>query len=185
METSNNTVHAWALLDGRVSLAALSPAEEGRDVLGLGAIFSAHGALADAVLQVLAAGVAPAVDGGGDAGGAPLGVAVLRGTADHLPHGVVHVLVLVRVDDGVHDRVEQRQQQEPALHVLHVALLAVQAVQQQHHQPWGPAHHEGACGEKSGRSEGCLNLGMLLQGFCPCPWCFLTRRGNLQPSEEG
>lgn len=98
-QTSDNTVRAWALLDRRVSLAALSPEETGRDVLGLGAV-------ADAVLQVLAASVAPAVDGGGDARGAPLGVAVLRGAADHLPHGAVHVLVLVRVDDGVHDRVE-------------------------------------------------------------------------------
>lgn len=114
-----------------VRQAALSPGEECGDSLGLGAVFSAH--RVDAVLQVLAAGVTPAVDGGGDAGGAPLGLAVLRGAADHLPHGAVHVLVLVGVDDGVHDRVEQRQQQEPALHVLNVALRAVQAIEQQHH----------------------------------------------------
>lgn len=98
------------------------------------------------------------MDGGGDAGGAPLSAAVLRGAADHLPHGAVHVLVLVRVDDGVHDGVEQRQQQEPALHMLHAALLAVQAIQQQHHETRRPAHHEGTCREK-GRSKSCPDPG--------------------------
>lgn len=100
-------------------------------------------ALADTVFHVLAARVAPAEHRGGDAGGAPLRVLLLREAADHLLHGAVHVLILVGVDDGVHDGVEQRQQQEPLFHVLHAALPAVQAVEQQNHQARRPAHDKG------------------------------------------
>lgn len=97
--------------------------------------------MANTIFHALAARVAPAEDGGGDAGRLPLRVALLP-EADHLLHGAVHVLILVRVDDGVHDRVEQGQQQEPAFHVLYAALRAVQAVQEQHYQARGPAHYK-------------------------------------------
>lgn len=112
-----------------------------------GVAVAAHRAVAHAVSRVLAAGVAPAEDGGGDAGGA-LWVLLRGQAADHLPHGAVHVLVLVGVDDGVHDRVEQREQEEPPFHVLHPTLRAVQAVQEQHQQAGGPAHHKGPCRER-------------------------------------
>lgn len=115
--------------------------------------------MAATVFLILAARVAPAEDGGGEAGGTSVQVPLLREAADHLLHGAVHVLVLVGVDDGVHDRVQQRQQQEPPFDMLHATLRTVQAIKQQNHQAWGPAHDKGPCGETKGR--GCL-LGFLL-----------------------
>lgn len=81
-------------------------------------------------------------------GGPPLWVLLLREAAEHLLHGAVHVLILVGVDDGVHDGVKQRQQQEPPFHMLHVAPRAVQAVEQQNHQTWCPAHDKGPWRER-------------------------------------
>lgn len=114
--------------------------------------------MTDTVFLILAARVAPAGDGGGDAGGASLRVLLLREAADHLLHGAVHVLVFVGVDDGVHDRVEQRQQQEPPFHVLHATLRAVQAIQQQNHQARGPAHDEGPCSDRKGSRAAYLDF---------------------------
>lgn len=54
--------------------------------------------------------VAPAEDHGGEAGGPPLRFFLWSSRASF--YGAVHVLILVGVD-GVHDGVEQRQQQEP------------------------------------------------------------------------
>lgn len=140
----------------------------GRAAPGSGAALVADGALADTILHVLAARVAPAEDRGGDAGGPPLRVLLLREAADHLLHGAVHVLVLVGVDDGVHEGVEQGQQQEPPFHMLQVALLAVQAVQQQHHQARGPAHHEGPWREREASNRH-SDPGLLLQGLLAQP----------------
>jgi hypothetical protein len=68
--------------------------------------------------------------------------------------------------------------------VLHVTLLAVQAVQQQNHQTRGPAHHEGAC-RKKGRSKGCSDLYMLTGVSVPF-FCVLSQAtGNLHPSVAG
>lgn len=133
----------------------------GRGRRGLGAALVADGALADAVLRVLAARVAPAEDRGGDAGGPPLRVLLLREAADHLLHGAVHLLVFVGVDDGVHEGIEQRQQQEPPFHVLQAAFLAIQAVEQQNHQARGPANHEGPWRERE-TSNRCSDLRLLL-----------------------
>lgn len=105
----------------------------GGDTHSLGTVLVADRALAGTVFLILAARVAPAEDGGGDAGGTSVWVLLLREAADHLLHGAVHVLVLVGVDDGVHDGVEQRQQQEPPFHVLHATPCAVQAVEQQNY----------------------------------------------------
>lgn len=128
------------------------------DTHGLGAALAADRAFADIVFLILAARVAPAEDGGGDAGGASLWALLLREAADHLLHGAVHVLVLVGVDDGVHDGVEQRQQQEPPFHVLHATLRAVQAVQQQDDEARGPAHDEGPCRERRGSRAAYLDF---------------------------
>lgn len=109
---------------------------------GLGTALVADRALAETVFRVLAACVAPAEDRGEDSGWAPLWV-LLREAADHLLHGAVHVLILVRVDDGVHEGVEQRQQQEPPFHMLQATLRTIQTVKQQNHQARGPAHDKG------------------------------------------
>lgn len=65
--------------------------------------------------------------------------------AHQVLEGGPHFLVLVGVDAGVHDGVEHRQQQQPALQLHDVAGAAVEAVQQEHHQAGGPAEHEGTC----------------------------------------
>lgn len=116
--------------------------------------------MADTIFRVLAARIAPAEDCGGDAGGPPLRV-LLREAADHLLHGVVHVLILVGVDDRVHEGVEQGQQQEPTFHVLQAALLTIQAVQQQNDQARGPAHHKGPWKERKA-SNRCSDLRLLI-----------------------
>lgn len=59
--------------------------------------------------------------------------------------GGPHLLILVGVDAGVHDRVQHRQQQQPALQLHDVAGATVETVQQEDHQAGGPADHEGAC----------------------------------------
>lgn len=109
--------------------------------LGAAALI-AHCALANTVFYVLAACVTLAEHGGGHTGGAPLRVVLLAEAADHFLHGAVHVLIFVRVDNRVHDRVKQRQQQEPPFHMLHATLCAVKAIQKQHHQARRPAHHK-------------------------------------------
>lgn len=57
--------------------------------------------------------------------------------------GGPHLLVLVGVNAGVHDRVEHRQQQQPTLQLGHVAFGAVEAVQQQDDQAGSPTHDKG------------------------------------------
>lgn len=134
-----------------------------RGVQSLGTAFIADCALANTILYALAACVTPAEDRGGDARGTPLWV-LLREAADHLLHGAVHVLVLVGVDDGVHDGVKQCQQQEPPFHVLHTTLPAIQAIEEQNHQAWGPAHHECPCKERRGSNRR-SDLRVLIQVF--------------------
>lgn len=65
--------------------------------------------------------------------------------AQQVLEGGPHLLILVGVDAGVHDGVQHRQQQQPALQLHDVARATVEAVQQQNHQAGGPADHEGAC----------------------------------------
>lgn len=115
------------MLEAGSSTAFPSEAGRAEGTRSLGTALVADGVLADAVLRVLAACITPAEDCGGDAGGPPLWV-LLREAADHLLHGAVHVLILVGVDDRVHEGVEQGQQQEPTFHVLQATLLAIQAV---------------------------------------------------------
>lgn len=52
-----------------------------------------------------------------------------------------HVLVTVRVDDGVHHGIKLRQDQEELLHFQHAAVT-LHTIQQQQHQTWSPAEHE-------------------------------------------
>lgn len=131
---------------------------------GLGTVLVADRdrALADTIFRVLAARFAPAEDRGEDAGGAPVRVLLWREAADHLLHGAVHVLILVRVDDRVHEGVEQCQKQEPPFHVLQATLRAIQAVEQQNHQARGPAHDEGPWRERKA-SNRCSDLRLLIQ----------------------
>lgn len=75
----------------------------------------------------------------------PLPPRAVPDAARHVLEGGPHLLVLVGVDAGVHDGVQHRQQQQPALQLHHVAGAAVEAVQQEDHQAGGPADHEGAC----------------------------------------
>lgn len=70
--------------------------------------------------------------------------------AHQILDGRPHLLVLVGVDAGVHDRVEHGQQQQPALQLGHVALGAVEAVHQQDDQAGSPTHHEGPCNTAHG-----------------------------------
>lgn len=65
--------------------------------------------------------------------------------AHQVLEGGPHLLILVGVDAGVHDGVQHRQQQQPALQLHDVAGLTVEAVQQENHQAGGPTDHEGAC----------------------------------------
>lgn len=58
--------------------------------------------------------------------------------------GRPHLLILVGVDAGVHDRVEHGQQQQPTLQLGHVAFGAVKAVQEQDDQAGSPTHYEGS-----------------------------------------
>lgn len=57
--------------------------------------------------------------------------------------GRPHLLILVGVDAGVHDRVEHSQQQQPTLQLGHMAFGAVEAVQEQDDQAGSPTHYEG------------------------------------------
>lgn len=70
--------------------------------------------------------------------------------AHQILDGRPHLLVLVGVDAGVHDRVEHGQQQQPALQLGHVALGAVEAVHQQDDQAGSPTHHKGPCNTAHG-----------------------------------
>lgn len=84
------------------------------------------------------------VDGGGRSIGALGGTVdvLLPLAAQDLPEGGAHLLVAVRVDDGVHGRIEFGQEQEELLEGEHVAAYA-EDVQQQQHQPRSPADDEG------------------------------------------
>lgn len=85
------------------------------------------------------------VDGGGGAVGTLGGgaVDVLRAlAAQDLLEGDAHLLVAVRVDDGVHGGVELGEEQEELLEGEHVAVGA-EHVQQEQHQSGGPADDEG------------------------------------------
>lgn len=57
--------------------------------------------------------------------------------------GVAHLLVAVRVDDGVDQRVTLCQHQEVLLIQQDFAALAVHPVQNEDNQPRGPADHKG------------------------------------------
>ena len=154
---------------GNHSESLFSPRRPGwaRGRRSLRAAFVADGASV-VILHILAAPrVAPAEDHGREAGGPPLRVLLLREAAEHPLHGAVHVLVLVGVDDGVHDGVEQRQQQEPPLHVLHVAPRAVQAVEQQNHQARRPAHDEGPWRERGRKQQARRHQANCLGFFSP------------------
>lgn len=133
----------------------------------LRAAFVADGASVVILHIVAAPRVAPAEDHGRQARGPPLRVLLLREAAEHPLHGAEHVLVLVGVDDGVHDGVEQRQQQEPPLHVLHVAPRAVQAVEQQNHQARRPAHDEGPWRERGRKQQARRRQANCLGFFSP------------------
>lgn len=146
------------------------------------------------ILHILAARrVAPAEDHGGEAGGPPLRVLLLREAAEHPLHGAVHILILVGVDDGVHDGVEQRQQQEPPFHVLDVAPRAVQAVEQQNHQAWRPAHDEGPWRERERKQQALRRQVNYLGFFSPrlpsvasrdLRICFDNCKANFQTSSK-
>lgn len=70
--------------------------------------------------------------------------AALAQEAQDLPEGPPHVLVPEGVDDGVDQGVALGQHQAVLLVAQHFALLAAQAVQQQHHQAGSPADHKPA-----------------------------------------
>lgn len=96
------------------------------------------------MVVVVGTGEDGVVDGGGGSVGA-LGGAVdvlLPLATQDLPEGGAHLLVAVRVDDGVHGRIEFGQEQEEFLEGEHVAVGA-EDVQQQQHQPRCPADDEG------------------------------------------
>ena len=69
--------------------------------------------------------------------------------AQDAPEGPAHVLVPEGVDDGVDEGVALGQHQAVLLVAEHLAV-AVQAVQQQHHQARRPADHKAACGRGAG-----------------------------------
>lgn len=75
----------------------------------------------------------------------PLPPRAVPDAARQVLEGGPHFLILVGVDAGVHDGVQHRQQQQPALQLHHVAGPTVEAVQQENHQAGGPTDHEGAC----------------------------------------
>lgn len=64
--------------------------------------------------------------------------------AEDLLEGPPHVAVSEGVDDGVDQGVALGQHQAVLLVAQHLALVAAQAVQQQHHQAGRPAQHEAA-----------------------------------------
>lgn len=61
---------------------------------------------------------------------------------------IKQVVVTASEEEWPHWSVKQRQQQEPPFHMLHVAPRAVQAVEQQNHQTWCPAHDKGPWRER-------------------------------------
>lgn len=67
---------------------------------------------------------------------------LLPPAAQDLPEGGAHLLVAVRVDDGVHGRVELRQEQEKLLEGEDVAAGA-EDVQEEDDQAGRPADDEG------------------------------------------
>lgn len=154
LETSNHSLQLFS--QWRLGWA------QGIHGLGTALVADRDRALADTIFHVLAARFAPAEDRGEDAGGAPVWVLLRREAADHLLHGAVHVLILVRVDDRVHEGVEQCQKQEPPFHVLQATLRAIQAVEQQNNQARGPAHDEGPWRERKA-SNRCSDLRLLIQ----------------------
>ena len=74
----------------------------------------------------------------------PAAVPPTREAQDAL-EGPPHVLVPEGVDDGVDEGVALGQHQAVLLVAEHLAAVAAQAVQQQHHQAGCPADHEAAC----------------------------------------
>lgn len=65
--------------------------------------------------------------------------------AQDLLEGPPHVVVPEGVDDGVDERVALGQHQAVLLVAQHLALVAAQAVEQQHHQAGSPADHKTTC----------------------------------------
>lgn len=60
-------------------------------------------------------------------------------------NGHPHFLVLVRVDAGVHDRVENSQEQQPAFQLHDLTACAVDPIQQQNYEARSPAEHKCPC----------------------------------------
>lgn len=86
------------------------------------------------------------VDGGGGAVRSLRRRAVdvlLPAAAQDLPEGGAHLLVAVGVDDGVHGRVELRQQQEELL-VGEDGAAGAEDIQEEDDQAGRPADDEGA-----------------------------------------
>lgn len=65
--------------------------------------------------------------------------------AQDLLEGPPHVVVPEGVDDGVDEGVALGQHQAVLLVAQHLALVAAQAVEQQHHQARSPADHKTTC----------------------------------------
>lgn len=76
-----------------------------------------------------------------DAGVRPMLAAVRTEAAEDPPEGAAHVLVPVRVDDGVHQGVALGQDQEVLLKLQNIDAVA-HAVQQQQDQAWCPADNK-------------------------------------------
>lgn len=74
--------------------------------------------------------------------------------AEDLLEGPPHVAVSEGVDDGVDQGVALGQHQAVLLVAQHLALLAAQAVQQQHHQGGRPAEHEAAWERRGEQGRG-------------------------------
>lgn len=56
--------------------------------------------------------------------------------------GGPHFLISVGVDDRVHDRVEDGEEQQPAFEFQDVALFALESVQKQNHKSRSPTDHK-------------------------------------------
>lgn len=65
--------------------------------------------------------------------------------AQDVLEGRPHVFVPEAVDDGIDEGVALGQHQAVLLVAQHLALVAAQTVQQQHHQAGRPAEHKAAC----------------------------------------
>lgn len=70
--------------------------------------------------------------------------------AQDLPEGGAHLLVAVRVDDGVHGRVELGEKQEE-LFVGEDVAVGAEDVEEEDDQAGRPADDEGTCGDTKGR----------------------------------